>query len=64
LAVVEPSHLNAVRCSIVPVANRANGLVAGVDMDGFTVSVRESFGNFPQYIHVRMWRSSDPSRSR
>jgi predicted pyridoxine 5'-phosphate oxidase superfamily flavin-nucleotide-binding protein len=33
--------------------NRANGLVAGVDMDGFTVSVRESFGNCPQYIHVR-----------
>jgi predicted pyridoxine 5'-phosphate oxidase superfamily flavin-nucleotide-binding protein len=33
--------------------NRANGFVAGVDMDGFTVSVRESFGNCPQYIHVR-----------
>lgn len=33
--------------------NRANGFVAGVDMEGFTVSVRESFGNCPQYIHVR-----------
>jgi uncharacterized protein len=33
--------------------NRANGFVAGVDMDGFTVSVRESFGNCPQYIHTR-----------
>jgi predicted pyridoxine 5'-phosphate oxidase superfamily flavin-nucleotide-binding protein len=33
--------------------NRANGFVAGMDMEGFTVSVRESFGNCPQYIHVR-----------
>jgi uncharacterized protein len=33
--------------------NRANGFVTGVDMDGFTVSVRESFGNCPQYIHIR-----------
>jgi uncharacterized protein len=32
--------------------NRANGFVAGVDVDGFTVSVRESFGNCPQNIHV------------
>ncbi len=33
--------------------NRANGRVAVVDADGFTVAVRQSFGNCPQYIQRR-----------
>jgi uncharacterized protein len=32
--------------------NRANGVIAGVDR-ALTVAVKESFGNCPQYIHVR-----------
>jgi uncharacterized protein len=32
--------------------NRANGVIAGVD-SALTVAVKESFGNCPQYIHVR-----------
>lgn len=33
--------------------NRANGIVASVDAAGFTVAVRQSFGNCPQYIQRR-----------
>ena len=33
--------------------NRANGTVEARDGAGFTVAVRESFGNCPRYIHVR-----------
>ena len=33
--------------------NRANGLVTAADARGFTLDVRQSFGNCPQYIHVR-----------
>lgn len=33
--------------------NRANGVVAAVDAHGFTVSVRQSFGNCPKYIQTR-----------
>ncbi len=34
--------------------NRANGRFAGVDAGGFTVAVRQSFGNCPQYIQGRI----------
>jgi len=33
--------------------NRANGIVTSVDAAGFTVAVRQSFGNCPQYIQRR-----------
>jgi predicted pyridoxine 5'-phosphate oxidase superfamily flavin-nucleotide-binding protein len=33
--------------------NRANGIVSGVDAAGFTLAVRQSFGNCPQYIQRR-----------
>lgn len=33
--------------------NRANGIVSSVDAAGFTVAVRQSFGNCPQYIQRR-----------
>lgn len=33
--------------------NRANGVVTDVDADAFTVAVRQSFGNCPQYIQRR-----------
>lgn len=33
--------------------NRANGAVLAVDRHGFTVGVRQSFGNCPQYIQAR-----------
>ncbi|HEX8755895.1 MAG TPA: pyridoxamine 5'-phosphate oxidase family protein [Steroidobacteraceae bacterium] len=33
--------------------NRANGIVSRVDADGFTVAVKQSFGNCPQYIQRR-----------
>ncbi len=33
--------------------NRANGIVADVDASGFTITVRQSFGNCPQYIQRR-----------
>ncbi|HEX8111288.1 MAG TPA: hypothetical protein VF516_26345, partial [Kofleriaceae bacterium] len=33
--------------------NRANGAITAVDPDGVTVSVRQSFGNCPKYIHPR-----------
>lgn len=33
--------------------NRANGIVSSLDAAGFTVAVRQSFGNCPQYIQRR-----------
>lgn len=33
--------------------NRANGIVEALDGEGLGVSVNESFGNCPKYIHVR-----------
>ncbi len=33
--------------------NRANGVVAAHDATGLTLSIRESFGNCPQYIQAR-----------
>ena len=39
--------------------NRANGVIAALDASSFTVSVRQSFGNCPQYIQRR-----DMSRAR
>jgi uncharacterized protein len=33
--------------------NRANGRVASVGGGGFAIAVEQSFGNCPQYIHVR-----------
>ena len=33
--------------------NRANGRVAAMDADGFTLAVEQSFGNCPKYIHAR-----------
>jgi uncharacterized protein len=33
--------------------NRENGIVAAAGADGFVLDVRQSFGNCPQYIHLR-----------
>ncbi|WPZ33523.1 pyridoxamine 5'-phosphate oxidase family protein [Thalassobaculum sp. OXR-137] len=33
--------------------NRANGRIAAIGKNGFTLDVLESFGNCPQYIHTR-----------
>lgn len=33
--------------------NRMNGTVSGVNADGFTVRVKQSFGNCPKYIQTR-----------
>lgn len=42
--------------------NRLNGLIRAVD-DGFTIEVRQSFGNCPQYIHERAWCRAEPGRA-
>lgn len=39
--------------------NRANGIVSGLDASGFTVAVRQSFGNCPQYIQRRAITRAD-----
>ncbi len=41
--------------------NRANGAITAVDPDGVTLSVRQSFGNCPQYIHPRDAAPAAPS---
>jgi uncharacterized protein len=41
--------------------NRANGEIAGTDTGGFTVSVRQSFGNCPQYIQGRVAHTERPA---
>lgn len=38
--------------------NRANGTLRSVGPDGLIVSVKQSFGNCPQYIQTRMWHAS------
>lgn len=44
--------------------NRANGTVLAVDGHGFTVGVRQSFGNCPQYIQAReIERGEAPDRA-
>ncbi len=40
--------------------NRANGGIAGMDAGGFTVAVRQSFGNCVQYIQGRMAHAEEP----
>lgn len=42
--------------------NRMNGEVVAVDGQGFTVAVRQSFGNCPKYIQARQpaWRDPAP----
>jgi uncharacterized protein len=37
--------------------NRANGVLRSIDPDGLTASITQSFGNCPQYIQTRCWRS-------
>jgi uncharacterized protein len=37
--------------------NRVNGVVSQTDDAGFTIAVRESFGNCPQYIQARAFRT-------
>ena len=39
--------------------NRLNGVVTAVDARGFTVGVRQSFGNCPKYIQARAWEWTD-----
>ncbi|GJD58810.1 pyridoxamine 5'-phosphate oxidase family protein [Methylobacterium dankookense] len=42
--------------------NRLNGILRRKGADGFTVSVRESFGNCPRYIRLRSFRTvRDPA---
>jgi ferredoxin-NADP reductase/predicted pyridoxine 5'-phosphate oxidase superfamily flavin-nucleotide-binding protein len=44
--------------------NRLNGRVGAVSADGFGVTVEQSYGNCPQYIQLRQFRSvplADPS---
>ena len=38
--------------------NRANGVIAGASERALVVAVRESFGNCPQYIHIRAIESA------
>jgi uncharacterized protein len=38
--------------------NRANGVLRSVGSDGLIVSVRQSFGNCPQYIQTRVWHDA------
>jgi predicted pyridoxine 5'-phosphate oxidase superfamily flavin-nucleotide-binding protein len=40
--------------------NRANGRIVGMDRDGITVGISQSFGNCPQYIQTR-FASSRPA---
>lgn len=40
--------------------NRLSGTVVAIDDAGFSVAVKQSFGNCPQYIHTRMF-SLDPA---
>jgi uncharacterized protein len=43
--------------------NRANGIVSSVDATGFTIAVRQSFGNCPQYIQRRTITQADAVES-
>ncbi len=42
--------------------NRANGLVARVEREAFTMSVEQSFGNCPQYIQRRALERTESTR--
>ncbi len=43
--------------------NRMNGVVSALNLEGFTVSVRQSFGNCPRYIQSREFRFvANPSK--
>lgn len=44
--------------------NRANGIVSGLDARGFTVAVRQSFGNCPQYIQRRSVTPANTAEAR
>jgi uncharacterized protein len=41
--------------------NRLNGVVTNVNADHFAVTVRQSFGNCPQYIQARMFEFVEPA---
>jgi uncharacterized protein len=43
--------------------NRANGILSSVDATGFTIAVRQSFGNCPQYIQRRTITQADAVES-
>jgi predicted pyridoxine 5'-phosphate oxidase superfamily flavin-nucleotide-binding protein len=38
--------------------NRVNGVLRSAGPDGLTISVRQSFGNCPQYIQTRAWHDA------
>ena len=40
--------------------NRVNGRIAAANDTGFTLTVEQSYGNCPQYIHERNWRHEPP----
>ena len=42
--------------------NRANGVVSQVDSTGFTIAVKQSFGNCPQYIQRRAMQRAPTGR--
>lgn len=42
--------------------NRANGVISAVDAGAFTVAVRQSFGNCPQYIQRRAVSRAEAAR--
>lgn len=42
--------------------NRMNGAVSAVDEGGFTIAVRQSFGNCPKYIQARAWQATTRAR--
>lgn len=44
--------------------NRANGVISYVDATTFTVAVKQSFGNCPQYIQRRIMDRAEITRSR
>jgi len=44
--------------------NRANGIVSALDASGFTLAVRQSFGNCPQYIQRRTVTRSERAADR
>ncbi len=43
--------------------NRVNGRVSSRSASGFELGVEQAFGNCPQYIHERAWRSETPAAS-
>ncbi len=40
--------------------NRMNGTIAALEETGLSIAVQQSFGNCPQYIQTRSWRTADP----